>query len=565
MGGKYFPENRYELLYQCSAIGEVDDGLGYEFKTRMVRDLRDNKLYPASLAVAKAAECRAVFKDEARWNAFRQDLRLFRSHMGASWWRKMFKDHGFNATPVWTLLGRPLTSIGWADGVPPDDLVNSAANRRGKSAAQLTEIRNRFKSDKAAFETRIGIYTSLDGLLYAAGFLLIWWAFGLYGCAFSILIWSVGYPWAYFWTGGGFGRVPWWFMAVAGTCFLKRGYPMLGGAGITWSMLLRVFPGALIGGISLKIAHNVLRYRTITKEQIRIIIGCTVALVSLVALSLPVVDGADTYKEFLGNSFKHKATPLTNHMGLPTLLSFAPSLRAKRTKDDQWAVITLAKDRTEIQGKLLTKDVTAATLELKLANGKIRKLTQSDVLSVEQDPFKKWKQGRLRVLEARKWLHYGIIGLFLLMIWYAGRRLTNWEVTALSTLLVTAVFELTCYYYSYLVIFALLAMRRMTYMVATVALVIAGHLIQLNVGWYDEQYVWESLAVLGVQCFVLLGLCYEAYLADNNKALPPSLTAGLMAVSSDVKPAGSDENAKSQDDKADSTAAGASEAPTPAV
>ena len=118
---------------------------------------------------------------------------------------------------------------------------------------------------------------------------MIWWAFGLFGAAFAMLIWATGYPYAYFWTGGGFGRVPWWFMAVAGTCFLKRGYPMLGGAGITWSMLLRVFPGALIGGISLKVAHSLIKYRRLSREQLRIIAGCAIALVALVVASLPVV------------------------------------------------------------------------------------------------------------------------------------------------------------------------------------------------------------------------------------------------------------------------------------
>ena len=136
--------------------------------------------------------------------------------------------------------------------MPDDRLVDSPKNRKNKSANELREIRELSKSDRAAFVNRIGWLVSIDGLLYAAGFAMIWWAFGLFGAAFAMLIWATGYPYAYFWTGGGFGRVPWWFMAVAGTCFLKRGYPMLGGAGITWSMLLRVFPGALIGGISLK-------------------------------------------------------------------------------------------------------------------------------------------------------------------------------------------------------------------------------------------------------------------------------------------------------------------------
>ena len=535
MGGKYFSENRYELLYQCSAIGEVDDGRRAEFEKRKIRDLRDNKLYPASLALTKEAECRAAFKDPARWKAFQQDLRLFRAQMGADWWAKMFKDHGFNATPVWTLFGKPLTDLGWAGIVPDDRLVDSPKNRKNKSASELRDIREQAKSDRAAFVNRIGWLVSIDGLLYAAGFAMIWWAFGLFGAAFAMLIWATGYPYAYFWTGGGFGRVPWWFMAVAGTCFLKRGYPMLGGAGITWSMLLRVFPGALIGGISLKVAHSLIKYRRLSREQLRIIAGCAIALVALVVASLPVVGGIDTYKEFLGNSFKHKGTPLTNHMGLPTVLSYNGNLIGRKTKDEKWAVITLKADRSELEGRLLTNDLTQPVVKLRKSDGNTIELKSADILSIEQDPFKKWKRGRQSTLASRKAVHYGLILLFLGMIWYAGRRLSNWELTALSTLLITSIFELTCYYYSYLVLFALLAMRRGLYMVAAVGMVIAGQVIQLDGGWYDEQYHWASVAVVLAQVFVLVGLCFEAYLADRGRSLAPPLTAGTDAVNPDVE------------------------------
>jgi len=71
----------------------------------------------------------------------------------------------------------------------------------------------------------------------------------------------------------------------------------------------------------------------------------------------------------------------------------------------------------------------------------------------------------------------------------------------------------------------------MIYMVAAVTMVILGQVIQLNVGWYDEQYFWETVAVFGVQFFVLLGLCLEAFLTDKGIKLAPPLTAGLDSVS----------------------------------
>lgn len=472
IGGKYFRENRYHLIYQCSAIAEVDDGRRSEFDDRQIRDLRDNSLGAAEPHLDRDEECRAAFTPE-RWAAYRQDLRLFRSFMGKSWWGKMFKDHGFNASPVWIMTGNLITNVGWDEGLPPPELANAPSNMRGKNAAQRKEIRERFKLDKDAFESRIQRIAMFDGALYIGIFAFIFWAFGLKATALAMLIWGCGYPWAYFWTGGSFGRVPWLFMSVAGTCFMARGYQMLGGFGITWAMLLRVFPGALIGGVSVKIAWNIIRHRTITVPHRKLILGCTLGLVVLVGASLPVVGGFDAYKEFVGNSFKHKGTPLTNNMGLPTLLSYSPSGTARRTRDN--------------------------TLD---------------------DPFAVWKVKRQETLESRKILHYAMLLLFLGMLGYAGRSLEDWELTALSTILIVGIFELTCYYYNFVVLLAPLALRRMSFVIALFVMTILGQWTQLTVGWYDVQYTWESLYVLLAMLYILGRLVWEQRLRDTGRWPP---------------------------------------------
>ena len=291
IGGKYYRENGYDLIYQCANAADVEDGLAYTFesgtardKIRLTRDLRNNKLEPANRAITeeKIKECHTAFGVEAdptRWRAFKQDMRLFRKKMGQPRWQRMFKDHGSNATPVWNIVGYPITNIGWEEIVPPAGMENTKSNFRrlrteegqALSKAKTQDERNviraqykdtraaiqaRYKEDSAAFIQRMSWYALVDPLLYALGFLMIWWAFGIYGCAFAILMWCGGYPWVYSWTGGGFGRVP-GGSTVAGTCFLRKGYSAFGGAS-SWAMLLRVFPGAIIAGVSLKIAHQVL-------------------------------------------------------------------------------------------------------------------------------------------------------------------------------------------------------------------------------------------------------------------------------------------------------------------
>lgn len=479
VGGKYFRENRYHLIYQCSAIAEVDDGRRGEFEKRQIRDLRNNALGDALPHLDRDAECRAAFSPE-RWAAFRQDLRLFRSFMGDDWWAKMFKDHGFNASPVWIMVGRPLTNIGWDAGLPPPELVESPANRAGKDRAARTAIRTRFAVDRDRFEAYIGRLALVDGALYAGIFGLIFWAFGLRACALAVLIWGCGYPWAYFWTGGSFGRVPWLFMATAGMCLMGKGYRAFGGAAITWSMLLRVFPGALIGGIAVKIGWNLVRHRTITRNHRRVILGCTLGLVVLVGASLPVVGGFSAYEEFLGNSMKHTGTPLTNHMGLPTLLSFKWEHRARMTRDNK-----------------------------------------------QDDPFVVWKKHRQETLAERRAVHVACLLAFLGLLGFVGRRLDDWALVSLSTLLMVGVFELTCYYYSFVVLLAPLALRRLRYAAALLVMVVWGQVLQLQVGWYDVQYTYETAIVLGAMLYILLDIAWRhwqldrAGIADDPDANPP--------------------------------------------
>ena len=456
MGSKYFKETRYHLLYQCAAIGEVDDGLAEEFKSRKIRDLRNNQLLPAAPQLSRDEECRANFTPE-RWAAFRQDLRLFRAKMGSAWWKKMFKDHGYNASPVWNMMGNAFANHAWLDHIPPPEFTNSPANLRTRSAAEKAKILANFKDVQVpAFEDRIQTLALIDGALYVGIFILIGWAFGLEVCALALAILAIGYPWAYFWTGGGYGRVPWLFMATAGVCCMKRGLPLLGGFAITWTTLLRAFPGALAAGIVLKVGWNLLRHRSVTRVHRRIIIGAVLGLAILIPASLPSSDGIGAYQEFLGNSMKHKQTPLTNHMGLPMLVAWGPKLIARHTK-----------------------------------NSKL------------EDPFKIWKETRLKTLKDRKILHYALLLAFLGLIMFCAWRMEDWEATAISAIMIIGIFDLTCYYYNFIILLAPVAMRRARYVFALLLMALVSQLVQLKVGYYDEQYLWETTLVLGVLLYMI--------------------------------------------------------------
>jgi len=459
IGSKYFEENEYERLYQCVLAADYQDRGATDLKKRKIRDLVDNRLHYLTEEEALRYEktCGEHFPPE-RWEAFKQDARSFRTVMGTSWWRDMLMDHGYNASPISNMVAAALTNVGWRKQVPETPSVRVDQDVLKK------------------FRKRILRYAMIDLGLYAGAFLLILWAFGLRSCALSVLVWGTGYPWAYFWTGGSFARVPWFFMAVAAVCLLKKGFPLLSGIALSWSALLRLFPAALAGGPGAAIVDRFIRRKKVEgpwlrAEDKRFIAGGMIGLLVLCSASV-AINGVDAHTRFLGNTFKHAETPLTNHMGLPTLLSYRPSKVGRHTKD--------------------------ASLE---------------------DPWANWKQFRKDTKHDRRWLHGLILlGMFVLLA-FAGRRIAGWAVLASSTILIIGFFELTCYYYSFVVLMAPLAIERLRYTVALIGMVIVGLVLQFFIGWYDEQYLWETAACLLALVYIIGDVVWHP-LPESSAAAP---------------------------------------------
>jgi hypothetical protein len=463
MGSKYFPETRYTLMYHCAAIAEADEGLGEKVAKRKIRNLTTNHLEPMKDTLADVESCKQAFTPE-RWVAFQQDVRLFRSFFGVSYWEKLFHDHGYNASPVWNAFGRAIANHGWekwAAGIPVGGPGENTEARRAWIKANTKD----FAAQARAFNERMGHIALIDAGLYAGIFLLIGWAFGLRAMALACVVWGAGYPWAYFWTGGAFGRVLWLFLATAGVCLLKKAKPLLGGMGLMGGLLDRVFPGALFAGVGMKVAWGLYKERRISKTHQRFILGALLAAAIAVPLSLPAAgaSGIGAYPEFIENSMKHKQTPLTNHMGLPTLFSWHPSYIASKVKNDKL-----------------------------------------------EDPFEPWKERRRQTLKSRGVFFYGTVLGLLLLVGAAARRMEDWEASAASVLMIIAVFELTCYYYNFMLLLAPLALRRLRHVVALAGMTIAGQYVQLRIGWYDQQYTVESLVALGAVLFIVVDRLLEA-------------------------------------------------------
>jgi hypothetical protein len=433
-GSKYFAENRYTNLYYCVQWAEIDAGRMNVVKARKVRDLRTNLLEEPTEIIAHPELCRDVFTAE-RWKEFRSDVEYFRRNMGADWWDKMFKDHGYNASPVWNMFG------------------------------------SRFANMSPASDQQIMYIAMLDLFFYSTMFLAILWAFGLRACALALVILGVGYPWAYYWTGGAFARVAWLWDAVLGVSFLKKRWYFLGGVGVMGAALDRAFPSVFFVGIAIAGTIQAVQWLRggrkpvpgagplgISRAHWTVALGAVAALAVAVPLSAHQSGGMKSWSEFWDNSQKHRKTPLTNHMGLPTLWTYHPAHVARKSKNDKM-----------------------------------------------EDPFQGWKDKRQDLLHQRTPLWgLSVLALMALVGWWGRRFREPWQLTAASTLFIVAGFELTCYYYNFIILLAPLAARRARHALAFIAMAFVSQFVQLRISWFDEQYLWETVFVLVFMLYMLI-------------------------------------------------------------
>lgn len=446
IGAKYVPELQYARLYECSAIAEAELRGPAKVKARKLRDLAETNLIGSTDDVlANPDRCKQHFTPE-RWTAFKADVQFFMRRMGDNQWERSQKDHGYNGTPWWGIAGTTLANL-----IGP------------------------------ASETSMNTLGLIDPILILLTFAAIWWAFGLESFTVAAVFFSVNYPSRYWWNGGAFLRYDYLAAALIGVALLKKGKPILGGMALAFGAAARLFPLFFIAGPVVQAGWRLFKDRKLPAEHRGILIGGVIATAFLVPASLVVAKSdLEFYENFTHNTLKHSDTPLTNHMGMRTLLSWRPNENAKQLKDAR-----------------------------------------------AEDPFKRWKESRLENYRDLKWLFVLLNLAFLAAIWRSTRDEPAWVAAALSgTLMVTSATELTCYYYGFLMAGAFLMEKRKEFGLWLILLGIGTHAIVKFPIWDDEKYVWMSLLSLLYGVMILVTLLSPEKAKAAEPALAPAGAKG---------------------------------------
>lgn len=418
IGSKYFRELSYDRLYECVAVADFEEPmLRRRVEIRKITNLRTNVLETTAEILKQPQTCKQHFS-AARWQAFKKDIAYFRNKESPRRWEDTQTDHGYNGTPVWNIAGTVLSNTG------------------------------------SASDAQILILDLIDPAYFFAMVGVVWWAFGWRVTAIGLIAFATNFPSRYYWTGGSFLRWDWLFYLVATVCCLRKQKYLLAGMAIGYATLLRIFPGFLGVGPLLAAVYALVREKRVDRRYLQFFAGAALAACILIPVSIKVAGSADAYKNFIQNTIKHKETPLTNYMGLRTVMAYRPSEAGRMLRSNDYV-----------------------------------------------DPWSKWKDARLQAFKRVKPLYAAAIVAFLLLLGFAVRKAEPWVAAALSATFIAVGVELTCYYYAF--IMAVAVLYEVDERVGRILLVCTAftgfvHWAPLKgmPSWLDEQYTLMSVGTL---------------------------------------------------------------------
>lgn len=450
VGSKYFKELSYDRLYECGAVADAEDpAIRRRVELRKIMNLRTNMMESTAEILAHPERCKSHFTPE-RWEDFKKDITYFRLRNGVKRWEDSQADHGYNATPVWNIVGSTLANLG------------------------------------PATEETMQVLIRIDPFFIIGLVLMTIWAFGWRTACIAMAVFATCFPCRFYWTGGAFLRWDWLFYFVGSVCLVRKEKPLLGGVFLGYAALLRVFPGFCVIGPLLLVAQQLMGkpaadrpwwkpepaanarelLARIDRRWLRFFGGVALACAVLVPVSLVKSNGVASYVDFYKNSQKHNKTPLTNYMGLKTVMIYRPWEAGSKLKNDKL-----------------------------------------------QDPWGHWKEVKLET--GKKTAPFLLLAqlAFLVLLWRALRGVKPWVALSMGTMFMSVIFELTCYYYSFVFVVALLYEEKEeigAWLLGAMALTGFfdwGPLRGMS-HWLDEQYTAMSAVIVAAFVWILYRWVY---------------------------------------------------------
>lgn len=346
LGSKYFPELGYHDLYVATLAAD-EAGNGYWGSIRTLRDLETYELISRSDALQRYHP-EEHFSAE-RWQSFRRDVEALQGQRAPSEWRNIFRDRGYNPPPLWTAVGRTLT---W------------------------------FPAD---WTWALKLLCSLDLLLLAFTFRLVYRTFGTSTLAGALLLWSLS-PVNDGRIIGGFLQYDWFCALAAGLCYLHRQRPLPAAVFFAYAAGTRVFPAILLLSAAVPWVRRFILEGRLRRRDLHF--AAALGIFGLLAFGIATLGGGGgaSWRSFVANIDHHNEAHGFGHQRIGWAHAFTRDIRSldftPPNRDDRRDLFTRQKNLYLASGALLLGLWAAATWRRNVPDALLLGLAPMFVLTV---------------------------------------------------------------------------------------------------------------------------------------------------------------------------------------
>ncbi|WP_437575213.1 hypothetical protein [Sorangium sp. So ce887] len=460
LGAKYFPEMAYDNLYKCTVIAQDEIGV-VTYTDDVTGQL---------VTLDMSAEVR--HPDRKIRNLGVDNLLIRVAGVLAS--PEECKAH-FSSTR-WSAFK---ADVQFFRMVSEKDYWEAMERDHGYNPPPVWTVMGRILAElHPATKGYMQFLTCFDSAYLIGVFAALYWAFGWRVCALAAIFWGCQSPAPFFWTGGAFLRHDWLFFVVLSACLVRKRYPRLAGASMVYAGLLRIFPGLVVIGWLVVAGIYLFRHKRMARSHVQVLIGGVLAAAALLTVSVGV-SGSDSYRQFYEHTLRvHDRTPVTNHMGLRVLVAhkFGAGVESGRMK---------------------------YTMDASLL-----------------DPFETWKEMRSERYAKYRFFGYAVIAASSGFFVYVCRGVRSlWVAGCLGQIFIILLSQLTCYYYTFMLLSAPLTRRKRQLEIPLLCLAALSQGIWRWTSWNDDRYTLLTVAMLGFCYFLLYAFTRKVRRAESRQAL----------------------------------------------
>jgi len=271
LGTKYAHEIGYMDLYAATLIADQTEGLRYDNPEKKIRDLKTVEYRSVDEVLAEGDRYRDMFTPE-RWDEFVADVGWFREQLPPERWSLQLTDHGYNGTPVWTMV-------------------------IGGGFTWWLSIRDPLQR---------AIMVSLDPILLITMFLTVAWSFGRRTALFMVIFLGTHYFMSWGHAKGSLVRTDYAVGLVLAVCLVHKDRYRLAGVCMAWAILSRVFPVMFLVGPFARLLWIGYAERRIDRRLLSFFVSCALTGLAFVLASLVIV-GPDLWVQWIEKITEHYA------------------------------------------------------------------------------------------------------------------------------------------------------------------------------------------------------------------------------------------------------------------